>query len=365
MSTEKRIVLLGAYGYTAQLIAARLDRAGIPFSIAGRLAAKLKKMEEQFPCIISTYCLDAENETDLQELYSKTDVLINCIGPYNLYGSLILKKCMEAGIIYMDICGEQYFVHHSLMNHQEMAIAHGATVFHSLAFESTLADLIAKCCLPKDLSWKEISTLYFFNKIHPSSGTRLSMQTSSFFPVFYLKERNLTESKISDFSKNILYPGKPGMNAALFTPYPEILFFSKQYLPVQSYSYLIFEEAEIKYFLSDNRAKSTLAEVLERSKKRNYQGPDDKERKDQYFEIILFAETPGNERFCFSLSGEDMYGITASIVQIYLDHIIHAENLPKGILLPSEVDDAVLLFEKILAENTIELKAINGFSFVE
>jgi hypothetical protein len=363
--TEKRIVLLGAYGYTAQLIAARLDQAGIGFSIAGRSPGKLKTMEEQFPSVISSCCLDIENENDLQELCSKTDILINCIGPYNLYGPLILKKCIEAGIVYLDICGEQYFVHHSLVEHQGMAVAHGATVYHSLAFESALALLLAGSCLPVNSSWKEISTLYYFNKMRPSPGTRLTMQTSGYFPVFYRKEKNLTESKLSDFSKSIIYPGKPSLNAALFAPYPEIIFFSKQYSPDESYSYLILEKEEIKYSLSDTRNKPTLAEVLERSKKRNYQGPDDRERKDQYFEIILFAESQKRERFCFSLAGKDMYGITASIVYIYLDYIIHAENLPKGIRLPSEADDATLLFEKILAENNIEMKAISGFSFLE
>jgi short subunit dehydrogenase-like uncharacterized protein len=351
----KKILLLGAYGYTARLIAKGLASENIHFSIAGKNREKLVELQNKYPQIISFHEVDIDFDEQLDTLIPGFDLLINCIGPYNLYGQKVLEKCIQEGICYLDICGEQYFVQQSMMKYHQKAIDSGASIFHAIAFESALVDLLAKVKLPQNTKWKEISSVYYFEKSRPSPGTRLSIQTSPYFPTYCLNNNSLKETGISAYSKKVYYPDKPDMDTILFAPYPEILFFQRTYAPQCSASYVLTSRANANYAIQDKGVRPLLQNILEQNKRRLKTGPEDTERQNQFFEIVLFAEENNGKKYSLALTGYDMYGITASIVIIYCKELLNHGIIPKGILCPSDIGLAKKVFEEIISINQIKI----------
>jgi len=347
---------LGAYGYTAQLIASKLAEKNIVFTIAGRDESKLIELQKKYSQISKYYVIDIDLDDGLFSAIQKSDLVINCIGPYNIYGDKILEKCINAGVCYIDICGEQYFIYKTLEQYADKIASSGSGVIHSIAFESTLVDLLAELYLPKNSNWDEISSIYYFEKSRPSPGTKISMQTSSYFPTFRVNNYSFNESRISSFSKKVHNSTRPDFDALLFAPYPEILFFKYRYAPRYSNSYILTNQVNAKYAVLDNFPKPTLEVLMEQNKKRLINVIDKSERQNQYFEIMLYAIDSDGKHYSFSIIGKDMYELTISIMATYIEQLIQYENLPTGILFPSDINDPLNIFQQIVNQNNLIVK---------
>jgi short subunit dehydrogenase-like uncharacterized protein len=356
MHESAKIVLIGAYGYTAQLIAANLSARGISFSIAGRDGEKLAEMKRAFSLVDTVHEVDIESSDAMQHIISQYKIVVNCIGPYNIYGNLVLEKCVDGGCCYIDLCGEQHFVHQSMERFGKKAVQTGACIFHSVAFESALVDLLAKVNLPEGEAWESIASTYYFEKSRPSPGTRITMLTSQYFPVYSLDRGTLVEGKIAGFAREIEYSETVGPDAALFAPYPEVLFFKNRYRVNNACSYLLTSRLEAQLATGRKPAEGNVDVVMEENKKRIKKGPTEQERHQQAFEIRLLAESSAGKRHCFLLKGNDMYGVTASIATIYISRLLSLKQIPAGVFSPSQIDDPEDVFNEILKENLIECR---------
>lgn len=99
------VIIYGATGYTGvkicQEFALNPPKSWI---IAGRSKSKLEKLSSELKCSNPPKVVVA----DLHELdfIKGAKVLINCVGPFRLYGEPVVKACVEHGVNYIDICGE-------------------------------------------------------------------------------------------------------------------------------------------------------------------------------------------------------------------------------------------------------------------
>jgi short subunit dehydrogenase-like uncharacterized protein len=354
MHHSPEILLAGAYGYTARLIAEQLSRSGIAFAIAGRDEEKLAEMKSRFPLIHSVHIIDFESEVAVEALLTRFRFVINCVGPYNVLGNLVLQKSIEAGCGYIDISGEQHYVYHSMENMNAMALESGACVFHSVAFESALADLLAKVKLPVDETWKSISTIYHFEKSRPSPGTRATMLTSQHFPVYRLENGELIQGVVAGFAKDVENLENRQFDAVLFAPYPEVLFYRKHYKVENACSYLLTNRFEAKFLTAGKLPKGSLETTLEETRKRARKGPAEQERLNQAFEIRLLAENSAGMKYGYLLKGKDMYGVTASIAEIFTGKLMSLPQMPAGIFTPADIADAAEIFNEILEKNMLE-----------
>jgi len=50
--------------------------------------------------------VDVRNKDELVELIRKSDVVVNCVGPFYMFGETVLKAAIEAGRDYVDICDD-------------------------------------------------------------------------------------------------------------------------------------------------------------------------------------------------------------------------------------------------------------------
>ncbi|XP_029409973.1 saccharopine dehydrogenase-like oxidoreductase isoform X2 [Nannospalax galili] len=84
---------------------------------------------------------DISNPASLDEMATKTTLVLNCVGPYRFYGEPIVKACIENGTSYIDICGEPQFLELMQAKYHEKAAEKGVYIIGSSGFDSIPADL--------------------------------------------------------------------------------------------------------------------------------------------------------------------------------------------------------------------------------
>ena len=70
--------------------------------------------------------------------------MISTVGPFALYGDLLVKVCAESGTDYCDLTGEAQWIRRMILAHGEAAKASGARLVSSCGFDSIPSDLGVK-----------------------------------------------------------------------------------------------------------------------------------------------------------------------------------------------------------------------------
>ena len=145
---EFDVIVYGASGFTGQLIAEYLaarqgDNGQLRWALAGRNAHKIHAMaaESGLPVDLPIIATDSSDDVSVRALVERTSVILTAVGPYQLYGSTMVKACAEAGTDYVDLCGEPNWMREMIEQHQATAKASGARIVFSCGFDSVPFDL--------------------------------------------------------------------------------------------------------------------------------------------------------------------------------------------------------------------------------
>jgi len=150
MTNKKKfgIVVYGATGYTGRLVCEYLNNqygvnGDVVWAMAGRSQDKLESVRDEMgissdvPFIIC----DSSDYSSVVSMVELTTVVLTTVGPYQLYGSDVVKACAEAGTDYVDLCGEPNWMHEMIDQYQETAKTSGARIVFSCGFDSVPFDL--------------------------------------------------------------------------------------------------------------------------------------------------------------------------------------------------------------------------------
>lgn len=360
---NKNIVLLGVTGFTGSLISELLLLNEINFIPAGRDLAQLNKIYKNTGIIPVHVDINSEESTEL--LLQKTDILINCIGPFNLYGNVILKNVAKKNIIYIDISGEQEYIYKSFSNLNQTAKQNKSTIIHSVSFESYIADMLSDLLIEKETNYKDISSFYYFENGRVSSGTRLSMKLNRFFKSFALKNKQLLVFKPFEFSKKIKFDVDTDITNASFMPYPEVFFFEKKYKTKNAASYLIISSFAINIFKNNKKSNNeSIDDILNKERKRKRVFMDKKERRLQEYHVLVNSIDTNGEQKNICVKGNDGYGLTANLVVEYLKSILKLDKIPFGVFSPAEIIDSKLMMKNIQEKTNLEIVDVD-FKIVE
>lgn len=147
-ATEFDIVVYGATGFTGRLVADYIhqqygNNASVRWAIAGRSNEKLQTVRDEIGLPGDTPLLvaDVNDRASMQALVDKTNVVITTVGPYQLYGSLLVELCANSGTDYVDLCGESVWMREMIDAHQAAAVKSGARIVFSCGFDSIPSDL--------------------------------------------------------------------------------------------------------------------------------------------------------------------------------------------------------------------------------
>ncbi|XP_075155733.1 saccharopine dehydrogenase-like oxidoreductase [Haematobia irritans] len=151
MATEKLdAIIFGATGYTGKIVVEDAIEIlkDFKWGIAGRNESKLLTIRESIgnrigqdlshiPIIIA----DVSDSKSLDEMAKRCKIILNCVGPYRVYGEAVVKACIDAGTHYVDVTGEPQFVDSMQLKYHELAQANGAYVIPTCGFESICAEM--------------------------------------------------------------------------------------------------------------------------------------------------------------------------------------------------------------------------------
>ncbi|MDD0817076.1 saccharopine dehydrogenase NADP-binding domain-containing protein [Curvibacter sp. HBC28] len=142
------LVVHGATGFTGRLVVEYLLQrypagSGLRWAMGGRSAAKLAAVRDEVgaPADTPLIVTDSASADSLQALMAQTRLVLSTVGPYQLYGSPLVAACAQAGVDYVDLCGEPAWMRQMIDAHQATAQASGARIVFSCGFDSVPFDL--------------------------------------------------------------------------------------------------------------------------------------------------------------------------------------------------------------------------------
>lgn len=150
MNTDYPIVVYGASGYTARLIAEHLRELGMPFIAAGRNREKIEKNMQIVPGIENARyeIVEVEHTVEaLTKLFAGRKVVCNTVGPFTRYNLEVGEACLNAGAHYVDTTGEQSAILQLEENFAEAFVKKGLVMVPSLAYMYGLSEIGARYCM--------------------------------------------------------------------------------------------------------------------------------------------------------------------------------------------------------------------------
>ncbi|MEA1881989.1 MAG: saccharopine dehydrogenase NADP-binding domain-containing protein, partial [Candidatus Marinimicrobia bacterium] len=185
MKRDFQIVLWGATGFTGQIVAEYLNnsyRENLRWAIGGRSREKLLDLKARLALADNVEILvgDSFDENSLQEITTRTDVVISTVGPYALYGHAIVSACVVTQTDYCDLTGEVPFVKDSIDRFHDKALQNKVKIVHSCGYDSIPSDI--GCMMLQEHAIKKYGKPFSKVKLYvlgvkgkPSGGTIASM----------------------------------------------------------------------------------------------------------------------------------------------------------------------------------------------
>ena len=143
---ELDIIIWGASSFTGQLVTEYLfNRYGsskIKWAIAGRNLDKLEKVRSQVAHEkIPIFIADSFDKESLSKFVKKTKVVCSTVGPYSLYGTKLVKLCIENNTNYCDITGEAHWIRTLIDSFHKEAKSKKIKIVNSCGFDSIPSDM--------------------------------------------------------------------------------------------------------------------------------------------------------------------------------------------------------------------------------
>lgn len=143
------MVVFGSTGYTGVFVAEELKRlqseegrSDLRWAAAGRSEDKVRSCLDASGIEgVDVIVADVNDQASLEAMCARATVLVNCVGPYQLYGEPVVQACISQKCHYVDITGETYFMESVEMKYGEQAREAGVYIVPACGFD----------CIPNDL----------------------------------------------------------------------------------------------------------------------------------------------------------------------------------------------------------------------
>ena len=175
MATQRGpIALYGATGYTGRLVAAELAASGADFVLSGRSRPKLEALAEELGRHAPVVPASIDDPTSLSLLLEDCAAVIDCAGPFTLYGEPVLRAAIETGTHYLDTTGEQGYMDKVFRLHGADAERRGVAAIPAMGFDYVPGDMLASLTAEGMGKLEEISLAYAWVGFTPTRGTARS-----------------------------------------------------------------------------------------------------------------------------------------------------------------------------------------------
>ncbi|EAT45886.1 AAEL002882-PA [Aedes aegypti] len=144
------VIIFGATGFTGSHTVYESIKLleDLKWGVAGRNVKKLAQILQevgqkagvdlsQTPMVIA----DVEDPDSLKKMAEQCRIVVNCCGPYRLYGEPVVKACIEAGTHHVDISGEAHYMERMQLLYHAPAQQKGVYVVSACGFDSIPGDM--------------------------------------------------------------------------------------------------------------------------------------------------------------------------------------------------------------------------------
>ncbi|MFJ4840602.1 saccharopine dehydrogenase family protein [Streptomyces sp. NPDC088746] len=229
-----RIILLGATGYTGDLVLSALLRRGVKPTIAGRNPAALAALAQRAGGL-DHLVVDATDPASLQKHLQTADVLITTVGPFERFGIPIAQAAADAGAHYIDSTGEVGFVRTLHDRHHQRARETGAVMLPAFGYDyvpGVLAGALAASeagAAVRALDVGYFATGPIWRGI--SQGTRTTMRDGMTLPSTRWHRNRLTEERTASRVHRFTVRGR--RKSAFLVSGTEVLFLPQEFPSIE------------------------------------------------------------------------------------------------------------------------------------
>jgi short subunit dehydrogenase-like uncharacterized protein len=328
------ITLFGATGYTGRLVARALDRAGLPYRIAGRSPGALADLSESLPARPAWVVADIAQPETLNGLLDGTRVLANTVGPFTDLGEPVVARAAASGVHYLDTTNELGYVY-QMQSYDALARGTGAAIVPSCAFEVALSDCAAELAARELVApVDEISVTYHVSGGGSSQGTRRSAVRSLATSWLAYRGGQWVRSIPGRHTRQVNLPH--GERTALSFPSSETVTVPAHVAVRDVTTWMVISRragawAPVLVPAFARLAGTPASKLLEALIAR-VMPPDSGLRSDAPFMIQVTARY-GDEAHHHTLMGQGVYDLTGEIVA-YAAGVLHADGYRRSGVLP-------------------------------
>jgi short subunit dehydrogenase-like uncharacterized protein len=309
------IVLFGATGFTGRLTANALARRNADFAIAGRNPTKLERLAQATgnPDIRIAH---AGDDSSLVRALKDARVLITCVGPFVELGITAARAAIEAGVHYIDSCGEAVFINRLIEEFDAPARAANIAMAPALGFDEVPADVgVTLAC--EDMNLPSV-VVTFATPTTPSSGTLRSALQMLTGGGWRIVNGELAQLHTADRERWAPMPPPLGVRRSISAPMA-IGRLAPLHIEFESLDVFVttgtVQRPALKAglpVLRSGLATPPVRELLWRIVDRWPEGPRGKSRR-AWWTVLVEAQS-GNHFRNVVVTGRDVYGLTAELL---------------------------------------------------
>lgn len=209
--SSKPVVVYGASGYTGRLVCEYLREYGIPFTAAGRDAAKIQASMDSNVAGIETAdheVVEVSHDVEsLTELFRGSSVVCNMVGPFSKYGPEVVEASLAAGTHYLDTTGEQDWLITCDETYGADFATAGLLLSPGVAHMYTTGEIAAELCLEQPgLDTLDIAVFWGGSPTIASTLTILINAATS--KAFHLQQNSYVEFEPGQGLMPLVVPGQ-------------------------------------------------------------------------------------------------------------------------------------------------------------
>jgi len=169
---SRRVVLYGATGHTGGFVAAEMARRGWDSVLAGRDIKKLASVASRHGA--EARRADLLRPGEVSALLSGAEAIINAAGPFGDTSPYLIEASLRTGIPYFDVTAEPFVAKELFETYASRAERAGTIVAPAFGFFGALGDLLVTAAKS---DWQKVDSIdlaFALDRWRPTNGTRLA-----------------------------------------------------------------------------------------------------------------------------------------------------------------------------------------------
>jgi short subunit dehydrogenase-like uncharacterized protein len=352
----RRVILIGATGYTGGLVARQLVAEGLPFVLTGRDPERLARVA-RLVGDPPTHRIDLSEDPRLGSILRSGDVVINCAGPFSEIGESVVRACVVARAHYLDTTGEQRFMKRIGDAWHRAALEAEVAIVNAMGFDYAIGDALAGVLGTRHRG-RLRSVDVFYGRTGGGSGTSQGTKRSILGVLqeggFNFERGRLRERQVgSERCEVRLADGQ--LRTAIWFPAGESVTVPRHVIVERVSGWIVVRRSLALVIPAVSRAlppftrlASPLTDWLIR---RSPDPPEPDGRDRSRFRIEVRARSFHGEPSLACAEGRDPYGVTAAIIA-HGAHRLLASPTAVGVLAPAQLVEPERMLD-MLAEHSL------------